>query len=71
LDQQIANLTANPFSNASIVAVFIGTNDIQGGNSLAAFQTSLNNLLNTLQSQGRSAVLVIPPQWYLKTDTPN
>lgn len=71
LDQQIANLAANPFVNASIVAVFIGTNDIQGGNTLASFKTSLTNLLNTLQSQGRQSVLVIPPQWYLKTDTPS
>lgn len=68
LDQQIANLATNPFVNASIVAVFIGTNDIQGGNTLAAFQASMNTLLNTLQSQGRNAMLVIPPQWYLKTD---
>lgn len=70
LDQQIANLAANPFVNASIVAVFIGTNDIQGGNTLAAFQASMNNLLNTLQSQGRQVVLVIPPQWYLASDVP-
>jgi len=69
LDQQIANLASNPFVNASVVAVFIGTNDIQGGNSLSAFQTSLTNLINTLKSQGRAVVLVIPPQWYLKTDT--
>lgn len=68
LDQQIANLATNPFVNASIVAVFIGTNDIQGGNTLSAFQASMTTLLNTLQSQGRNAVLVIPPQWYLKTD---
>ncbi|HBK4841660.1 GDSL-type esterase/lipase family protein [Enterobacter asburiae] len=70
LDQQIANLVVNPFVNASIVAVFIGTNDIQGGNSLSAFQTSLINLLNTLQSQGRQSILVIPPQWYLSSDVP-
>lgn len=68
LAQQIANLTAHPFVNASVVAVFIGTNDIQGGNTLAAFQASLTTLLNTLSSQGRAAVLVIPPQWILKTD---
>lgn len=70
LDQQIANLAANPFVNASVVAVFIGTNDIQGGNTLSAFKSSLNNLLNTLSSQGRAQVLVIPPQWYLKSDNP-
>ncbi|MFY0856922.1 phage tail fiber protein, partial [Enterobacter roggenkampii] len=29
IDQQIANLAANPFVNASVVVVFIGTNDIQ------------------------------------------
>ncbi|WP_454740889.1 SGNH/GDSL hydrolase family protein [Citrobacter freundii] len=68
LDQQIANLASNPFVNASVVVIFIGTNDIQGGNSLSAFQVSLNSLLNTLQSQGRQSVLVIPPQWILKTD---
>lgn len=71
LDQQIANLAANPFVNASVVAIFIGTNDIQGGNSLSAFQASLNSLLNTLNSEGRQQVLVIPPQWYLKSDTPS
>ncbi|HEJ0092832.1 TPA: hypothetical protein SLO54_001139 [Citrobacter freundii] len=70
LDQQIANLTSNPFVNASVVVIFIGTNDIQGGNTLSAFQSSLNNLLNTLSSQGRAQVLVIPPQWYLKSDNP-
>lgn len=71
LDQQISNLADNPFVNASVVVIFIGTNDIQGGNTLSAFQTSLNSLLDTLGSQGRAQVLVIPPQWYLKSDTPN
>lgn len=70
LDQQIANLAANPFVDASVVAIFIGTNDIQGGNTLSAFQTSMTTLLNTLQSQGRQSVLIIPPQWYLKSDNP-
>lgn len=68
LDQQIANLAAHPFVNASVVAIFIGTNDIQGGNTLAAFQASLNSLITTLSSQGRTCVLVIPPQWYLASD---
>lgn len=70
LDQQIANLAANPFVDASVVAIFIGTNDIQGGNTLSAFQTSMTTLLNTLQSQGRQSVLIIPPQWYLQSDNP-
>ncbi|EOZ9154698.1 GDSL-type esterase/lipase family protein [Citrobacter freundii] len=71
LDQQIANLAANPFVDASVVAIFIGTNDIQGGNTLSAFQASMTTLLNTLQSQGRQSVLIIPPQWYLQSDTPS
>lgn len=68
LDQQIANLAAHPFVNASVVAVFIGTNDIQGGNSLAAFTASLNSLVTSIQSQGLGVVLIIPPNWYVQSD---
>lgn len=67
--QQLANLTANPFVNASDVAVFLGTNDIQGANSLAGFKTSYKALIDLLLSQGRSVTLVIPPLWYTQAQS--
>lgn len=69
LQQQIDNLKKHPFVNASIVAIFIGTNDIQGDNTLADFQNSLTGILNKLDSMSLRQVLVIPPQWYMKSET--
>lgn len=69
LDQQIANLATNPFVNASVVAIFIGTNDIQGGNTYQNYYTSLNSLITSLA--GRQVVLVTPPHWYKMSDGTN
>lgn len=69
LSQQVENLKVNPFVKASVVAIFIGTNDIQGDNTLADFQSSMLGILDKLDAENLPHVLVIPPQWYLRSDT--
>ena len=71
LIKQVEHLSLNPFVDANIVVIFIGTNDIQGGNDLGSFSLTMNKVIDDLLSQEIKVVLVIPPQWYLKDDRKN
>lgn len=71
LIKQIENLAGNPFVDANVVVIFIGTNDIQGGNDLGSFSLTMNKVINDLLLQDRRIVIVIPPMWYLKDDRKN
>ncbi|KAA3569885.1 SGNH/GDSL hydrolase family protein [Citrobacter freundii] len=68
LIKQTENLAGNPFVDADVVVIFIGTNDIQGGNDLGSFSLTMNKVISDLLLQDRKIVLVIPPLWYLKDD---
>lgn len=67
---QLNDLTTNPFQLASNVILFTSTNDIQLGVSLADFKAAYAAAINRLQNvEGRRVALVIPPLWYTQAQT--
>lgn len=61
---QSANLAPYDF-----VIVSGGTNDIQGGMSLSGSMANFTSIVSTIQSAGKSCILILPSVWYTQTQS--
>lgn len=57
-------IATNGLGNAYYVVVGVGTNDIQGGSSLASSEANLSSIISQIQGYGRVPVMVLPYMWY-------
>ncbi len=67
--QQLARMQENfsAVQNATDVVIAVGTNDVQGGMSVAASMNNIAEMIDLVQSAGRRCVIVIYETWYPKS----
>jgi lysophospholipase L1-like esterase len=70
MNQQDASMAANGFGNAYYVVVCAGTNNVQGGQTIANWKAIVQQMLTRITSTGRKPVIVIPWFWYGQAQAP-
>jgi lysophospholipase L1-like esterase len=56
--------TSLAIADANIVLALLGTNDIQGGISVASFLSSIGEMIDTCVAAGKPIIFGIPPMFY-------
>jgi lysophospholipase L1-like esterase len=69
LEEQYTVMQANGFGYAYYVVVCVGTNNIQGLESLSTFKTNLATMIDYIIAQGRIPIMVMPWMWYTQSQS--
>lgn len=64
LAQQYTRMQADGFGDSYYVVICAGTNDIQGNEGVATFDTLIRNVLAYVRAAGRIPVVMLPYMWY-------
>ncbi len=68
-EEQYALMQTVGLGDAQYITFCIGTNNVQGNQSLTSFKNTITNIINFVTSNGRKLIFIIPYMWYTKSQS--